>query len=316
MAAARRRQLIGAACCALVGVTLAGCGASATASATRATPSSSPSPSATLPTPSSPATPAPAALGPPLGAGIRWLARGDGVGGTSGAYVATLDHGLISLLWLDPTLLRFRLIAGTQVPEGSPSTRADRTSSTWLGRMVAAFNGGFWLRDHAGGFVYAGHVVRPLSPGYASLVITAGGVLRVVAWPTGGSLSGLSVVRQNLEPVIVGHRIAPKGITGHGGWSVPSLGSYVANRSALAQLDNGSIVYLFGYRVTPDTVAHTLLSIGARTAMMLDMNGSWPMAFTYTHAPALTGLRINPHQYHDPSVYLRQYRKDFVVASA
>ena len=135
-------------------------------------------------------------------------------------------------------------------------------------------------------------------------------------WTRHSSMSGLAVVRQNLQPVVVAGRLAPQGLTGRGGWSVPSKGSYVANRSALAELANGSLVYVFGYHVTPSTVARVLLSVGARTAMMLDMNGSWPMAFTYTHAPALAGLRLNPHQYHDPSVYLTRYRKDFVVALA
>jgi len=48
--------------------------------------------------------------------------------------------------------------------------------------------------------------------------------------------------------------------------------------------------------------------------MSLDMNGLWPMAFTYTHAPHLGGRRLYPHEYHDPFIYCARYRKDFIAS--
>jgi hypothetical protein len=307
-----------AACCVAVVLLLAACGTSSGPVPSSGSGARSAAPSRRSPPAASPSAPRVATPGgvdaPPAVPGLHWRAQGSSLGHVPVTYVATTDHGLVSLLWMDPARLRFRLIAGTQVPERSPTLAQDQRPSTWMGAMVAAFNGGFWLKDHAGGFVDAGHVVAPLKLGYASMVITTAGALTVDVWTRSSSMSRVAVVRQNLQPVVVAGHVAPVGVTGRGGWSVPSKGSYVANRSALAELADGSLVYLFGYHVTPTTMARALLSVGARTAMMLDMNGSWPMAFTYTHAPTLAGQRLNPHQYHDPSVYLSRYRKDFVVA--
>ncbi len=55
-------------------------------------------------------------------------------------------------MWMNPDLLRFRYIPGTAYPEGSPKRPQDRRPSTWVPRMVAAFNGAFHLKDRAGGY--------------------------------------------------------------------------------------------------------------------------------------------------------------------
>ena len=312
----------------LTGVVLltAGCGvqsAAGTQGAGQALPVQSPAgltgPRPTMPTvtpsQSSPSTHT-TELAPPVVPGLTWRPQGRRVNGVPVTYVASTAAGHVSLMWMDVSRLHFRLVAGAQVPEGAPTAPADRRPATWVGRMAAAFNGGFWLRDHAGGFVYDGQVVRRLLNGFASIVITTSGALNVEAWAAGTPTAGLVTVRQNLEPVIVDHRIQPTGQLDAGGWAVPSKGSYVANRSALAQLDDGSLVYLFGYHVTPQAVARSLVAVGAKTAMMLDMNGSWPMAFTYTGPRGAGGEGISAHEYHGPAIYLQRYRKDFVVASA
>jgi hypothetical protein len=95
---------------------------------------------------------------------------------------------------------------------------------------------------------------------------------------------------------------------------VPTQHQYVTNRSALGELADGTLIYEFGYHVTPSQMATAMTQVHARTAMSLDMNGSWPMAFTYTHAAGVHGVRIDSREYHDPSVYYTRYRKDFIAA--
>jgi hypothetical protein len=57
--------------------------------------------------------------------------------------------------------------------------------------------------------------------------------------------------------------------------------------------------------------------VHAKSAMMLDMNGSWPAGFVYWHSNGqIHGERIQSRIYHSPSLYYARYRKDFIAALA
>jgi hypothetical protein len=90
-----------------------------------------------------------------------------------------------------------------------------------------------------------------------------------------------------------------------------------ANRSALGQLADGSLVFAYGSEVEAYVMARSLAAVGVRTAVMLDMNKSWPMGFVYD-APRGGNLPVgHPVQaavWRDSSTYFSQFSKDFVVA--
>jgi hypothetical protein len=182
--------------------------------------------------------------------------------------------------------------------------------------MVAAFNGGFRLADHVGGYYYAGRTVRSLRNGLAAFVISAAGRLTVGAWGRDLHLvRGTQVVRQNLPLLVDGGRTQTRSTDTTQTWGIANGNLWTANRSALGQLPNGSLVYAYGFDVRPTTMAHALVLVGARTGMFLDMNKSWPGGFTYVRVgDHLHGQRVQPGEYHDPSVYFHRFTKDFVVA--
>jgi hypothetical protein len=230
-------------------------------------------------------------------------------------YLARTDGGAVSLLWIDAAAVSFRLIPGLSVPEGSPVTAADRSSSTWVPRMVAAFNGGFLLKDGVGGYYYDHQMVRAMKPGYAALEITTNGRLTVGAWGRDLGLTPATVaVRQNL-PLLVDHYQARTSSSDTAStWGIANGGSWTANRSALGQLTDGSLVYAYGYNVRPDAMAAAMTLVRAREAMMLDMNRSWPGGFVYEHpSTGITGQRIHPYEWHSASVYYARFTKDFVA---
>src|SRR5262249_52219274 len=139
----------------------------------------------------------------PSGGGLVWHPAGSPVRGTMAAYVATTAGGSVGLLWLDPTMLRFRFVPGYPVPEGSPHAAADTRPSTWVPSMVAAFNGGFRLRDHVGGYFYLGRTVAPLQDGLASMALTTDGRLTVGRWGRDLGLTPATVaVRQDLRLIV------------------------------------------------------------------------------------------------------------------
>lgn len=282
--------------------------ASATASATTTKAATSSSPTATVPH-----------LSPPNVPGVRWRAAGSVVNGVAATYLGTAARGSVGLLWIDPSVVSFRFIPGYKVPEGSPSTKADNQPSTWVPRMVAAFNGGFLLKDADGGYYVDHTMVRALLPRLAAMQITSDGRLSVGAWGRDFHLTSQTVaVRQNLR-LLVDQGVAQTSAADTARtWGIANGGLWTANRSALGQRADGSLVFAYGHEVRPSTMAAALVGVGVQRAIALDMNKSWPSGFVYRHgsgssAGATVGLKVHPLMYRSASMYYARFTKDFVA---
>jgi hypothetical protein len=301
-------------------VALAGCSTrSAPAGDGQAAAALTPVRSAATPTPSPSASARTSAaapgLSPPPVRGISWRPAGTMLGGHAVTYVASADGGTVGLLWIDPRAVAFRLVPGFRVPEGGPSSAADNEPATWVPRMVAAFNGGFLLGDHVGGYYDLHRTVAPLVPGLGSLAISTTGQLRVGRWGRDlGMTPTTAVVRQNL-PLLVDHgRAMTSASDTTRTWGLANGGLWTANRSALGVRPDGSFVYAYGHDVRPATMAAALVAVGVQRAMVLDMNKSWPGGFVYWHtSTGIHGARIQPQEVHSPEVYYQRYTKDFVA---
>jgi hypothetical protein len=258
----------------------------------------------------------PARWGPPQVAGLVWHPRGTPVAGHYPTYIATTRSGSIGLLWMDPRLLSFRFVPGSQYPEGGSVLAADRNPSTWVPTLVAAFNGAFKLRDNVGGYYYAGVTVSRLRTGLASLVIDGRGRLSVVQWGREiSSSTGLQVVRQNMRLLVDQYVAGTSPSDKNSAWGWADHNARLANRSALGELADGSLVFEYGHLLTAQDMAAGLVGLHARTAIMLDMNITQPGGFVYQQVPGgVDGNRIVPWVVHAPSVYLHPWIKDFVVA--
>jgi hypothetical protein len=104
---------------------------------------------------------------------------------------------LVSVVWMDPSLLTFTLHPGTQVP-GPVTGAASQLAGAERSGVWATFNSGFQMKDARGGYWQNGQTVVPLSAGAASMVLTSSGRLSVMAWPGGEPQAGVVAVRQNL----------------------------------------------------------------------------------------------------------------------
>ena len=237
--------------------------------------------------------------------------------GSAAVRKATINGGSVTLLWMDPTRLRFHFVPGYSIP-GGPATKTDVTPSTWMRRMVAAFNGGFKLSDGAGGYWYRGKTVSRLRSGLATFAISSDGSIRVGIWGRDLKMSkSFVVVRQNLRPIVDhGRSMASTGDSASR-WGAADGGVSTANRTALGVRADGSIVFEFGHNVTAYTMAQGLLRAGVREALVLDMNRTWPTGFVYSHRSGkVSGSRINPAVMRPPSTYYARFTKDFVAVLA
>ncbi len=101
-------------------------------------------------------------------------------------------------------------------------------------RLLAAFNGGFLLSSHSGGYEQEGHVLRGLRDGLGTLVIDRSGQARVGVWGPGLPAPGEAVysARQNLAArsrTGSPPRTSPNGISGAAHSLMPSTSPAAAS---------------------------------------------------------------------------------------
>ena len=290
-------------------------------------------------TPGTAPLPTPAALLPFPGTtafpdlGI-WQPSGRLVGGQAAIYETLLvppgDTKRAGIAWMDTSLLSARLYSGSLSPGGGPFKYTAPVATAEAASLVAAFNGGFQMKDAHGGYYTEGRLVKPLVQGAASLVIYADGAVTVGAWGTDVTMTPTVVaVRQNLYPLVVNGEPAARANTRT--WRVwgstcpcgPGLhGLEHQWRSGLGVTAEGALVYVVGPGLTPPEVADLLVRAGAVRGMELDINPSWPVFASFkpaaqgglaapSNGAQLTDTSRGPATFFDP-----RYARDFITMSA
>ncbi len=152
--------------------------------------------------------------------------------------VRTADGSLVTVaMFRGP--VRYVLHNGSQDP-GPAAAGLVRAGPVVTGaerrQLLAAFNGGFKLAAGAGGYMQEGHVISPLRPGFASLVIDRSGRARIGVWGDGTPAPGEAVysVRQNLQPLVLDGKPTAAAYD-WGLWGATLGGGAYVARSALGQ---------------------------------------------------------------------------------
>jgi hypothetical protein len=216
--------------------------------------------------------------------------------------------------------VRFALHAGSQEPPthgvaldatGEPAVGASERPS-----LLAAFNGGFKVRDSAWGVEIDGHVLTALVPGVASLVIDANGTARVGVWgeTVPAPREAVASVRQNLAPLLVDSAPSPS-IASVDAWGSPLHGVAFQARSALGQDAAGNLIYAASMGSLPVDLASSLVLAGATVAMELDINPEWVQA-DVAATPGGTLVAAVPGQNQPSDRYLRGWTRDFITVDA
>ncbi len=232
--------------------------------------------------------------------------------------VRTVDGALVTVVtFLGP--VRYVLHNGSADPgpaasglvrAGPAVTGAERS------RLLAAFNGGFKLSAGAGGYMQEGHVISPLRPGFASLVIDRSGRARIGVWGRGLPARGEAVysVRQNLQPLVLNGRPTAASADPTVWGATLGGGAYVA-RSAIGQDAAGALMYAASMSAVPADLAAALAGHGARIAMELDINPEW----VQLDAAGIPGGALTaeiPGQYRPSDQYLAGWTRDFFTVLA
>jgi hypothetical protein len=191
------------------------------------------------------------------------------------------------IVWMKQSALRFDLHPGASEPGGSWPVPSTITAGERTG-LVAAYNGGFKVSngDSHGGFYLDGRTVGYLRDGAASEVFHRDGSLTIGVWNEDVRMTPDVVgVRQCLVPLVRDGQITGAVYTGGAEtWGFDDGGYPSVARSGVGVDRNGDIIYVGGRLLTVQSLATLLQRAGAVTAMMLDINLSWPSFISYDAA--------------------------------
>jgi hypothetical protein len=234
--------------------------------------------------------------------------------------VVNVDGSQIVVARFHAGQVRFALHVGSEDPPvGQASVGPDAGSSVNAierSFLLAAFNGGFKIASGSGGFEVDGQVLSPLIPGRASFVIDTDGSGHVGVWGQTLPVPGERVlsVRQNLVPLITDGQLSPQ-IAAVSAWGSTIGNASSVARSALGEDAQGNILYAAGMSALPVDLGTALLTVGAVTAMQLDINPEWiQLALAPgAGAPLVAGV---PGQNRPADQYLVGWTRDFITVLA
>jgi hypothetical protein len=290
--------------------------------------------------PAAAALPPPAALavgGTPAASGAgTWHPAGRRVHGVPAVYEAEIippgGSAPAGIAWMDTRLLAARLYSGSVSPGGLGWHYTAPVAPAQAMTLVAAFNGGFKMRDAHGGYFAEGRNPYPLVRGAASLVFYANGDVTVGTWGTDvRQQGGVVAVRQNLVPLVSGGRPTAAASGNWRAWgSTCGKASCAASvpgverqwRSGVGVTASGALVYALGPALDPLQLAWLLARAGVVRGMELDINPSWPVFAAFGPASAAgratpaNGRKLLATAQGPGTFFSPRWERDFITMSA
>ena len=219
-----------------------------------------------------------------------------------------------SMVVIDQTNLRAGLFNGAEEPGGTWQ-RGNRVPPELQPALLAAMNGGFRFEHIKGGYKTEGTTVKPLKEGDATLAVAKDG--RLAIGQLGRDLlddgSWISL-RQNLILIVdAGQSQVQRGVAEGVWWGADYGNEVYVPRSAICELADGRLAYVLVGKVNASQLAQSLINLGCVKAMQLDINGTWPVFFTFATGGdgALTGRFLDRRMGGNPSRYITGSTKEF-----
>ena len=212
----------------------------------------------------------------------------------------------------DPNKVRAALFNGSEVPGGKGWRNGSKIRGAALRSLIASFNGGFRFEHSPGGYVTEGRKVQNMKKGYATFAIRQDGFSTVGIWGRDITDDGTwTSLRQNLPPLV------EDGKSSYAKYDKVDWGQDFGNkvynyRSAVCVRFDGLMMFVAVGKVNIGMLADTLVFLGCRTGMELDINGTWPFFATYSNFGKVSRIgRTIDTRMGDPQRHLNGATKDF-----
>lgn len=243
---------------------------------------------------------------------VRWQ-------GHTAVWVARPSSGL-ALMSFNQGVVALRLHSGS-IDAGTLGWRyGPSVGGAELGRLAAAFNGGFRFSTGAGGFEAYGRVGAPIQSGLASIVTYSDGTTDIGSWHQEVPAPGKTVVtvRQNLS-LLIDHGRPAANVDCLTCWGATLGGVIDPARSALGVTADGRLIWAGGENLTVSQLVGALLGARVVRAAELDINPEWVAGYLYGHRGGhgpLAPVPVLASQHGIPGQYLAPWSRDFFTVVA
>ena len=253
--------------------------------------------------------------------GLQWVPLVSGPGSNPALESATLypdpnrSYAKVSLVRIDPQVVRFHLVAGTKEPVAATGIHGDgEIPVDQRMRVIAAFNSGFLTKDGHNGEIIDGITYVYPKTGLATFILYADGHVDLRSWSsemlTGSPIASL---RQNL-PLILDNAALTPNIKDQLAWGATVGNAVYVWRSGLGITSGNKIIYAAGNNLSIVTLARALQAAGCIRAMELDINSYWVCFNLYhwnTSGSYLAGRKLVPEMQRSGTRYLTPDTRDF-----
>jgi hypothetical protein len=193
----------------------------------------------------------------------------------------------MALVAIDLRRIELSLISGSREPESSTVSRDRRAGmvpSDKLGRLVAAFNGGFKAAHGHYGMKVGGDTFLPPRDIACTIALYRDGSTKIRTWPAISATEDDMVAYRQTPACLVEQGVvnAALSLEYNRNWGATVSGETVIRRSALGLDASGKILfYGLGDAVTARALAKGMLAAGAHDAAQLDVNYAYPRFLVY-----------------------------------
>lgn len=283
----------------------------------------------------SPALLAPRAAGSITNAGnavaappqIGWHAYGPQSGGEPVMARALLNldpqrpYAGIALVRIDVSHLQLHMLPGFLEPSHDANVlkaipKVGQVPAADLGRLVAAFNGGFKAVNGHYGMMVDGVTLLPPVPGIATIAIYRDGHVQMGAWGT-DLRPGPDILayRQNCPPLIENGVLDPQvSVDNRLIWGSTIGNQEITWRTAIGLSQDGRyLIYAVGNAADVSSMAQALQIAGAYNAMQLDINQHYAHFVTFQpdRKGTLTAVELLAQMENVPNLYLVAHSRDY-----
>ena len=226
------------------------------------------------------------------------------------------DYAIAYLVKMNMDHLSISAVAGTREPGESAHPGPGKIPGEAQARnmLVAAFNGGFQLKDGHYGMIVDNEEYLPLQKNLATLMIYKHAKPAIINYDGQHIGTDVIAIRQN-GPMLLQNSID---VSGSQEWTMQKWGLTTTNsmytwRSGIGVTSTGDLIYAAGPSLVPETLAAALKAAGAVNGMQLDINPVWVrfVVFTplgngrYNYQALTTTMQNGGYS------YLYGYQKDF-----
>jgi len=283
-------------------------------------------PPTNTPTPTPWSPPAASASGSLEGEGL-WSPYISDASGQTVAYRTFLQpdpkrpYTLVAIVAFDLSRTRLGFVLGIDEPKqkGTPAPKRSGTIPAGdfkPGILIATFSGGFKGEHGNYGAMSNGIVAIPPRNGLATVAMYKNGAIKIGEWGKDLTESDQMVAwRQNCSLIIQNGKINPLvNIDSAEYWGANLNGATVTWRSGIGISPDNNILYFFaGPSMTANILAQTMMSVGVKAGMQLDINNYW----VHFIAVRTDGTKLIPDPLFpedmkfDADRFLKPYTRDF-----